>query len=179
MRHNTFFGFKSLLDFRNTLFSIQYPGVVLVSSIIGALSSFITTFVYDSYAAVYTLLGMLVVDAISGIYRSVKEKRFAVEKLPRVLLIMTSYMVLLSVGFNLAKSSILWSFLPSTIYFGLSSVVLISILDNLASVGLIPPTLIKKLKSLIKKQDTLLDDQLGKDPIENPVEKEDNNKGEV
>ncbi len=153
--NKTLFGFESMNDFLTTLFGNPNNKFIIgVFSIYGATTSFISNYIYDNAKAVYFLFFLLVVDLITAIYRSMKSKTFNSKRLGRVLIVMVSYAVTLSIAWNAGKYSLLFAPLAGLIYNGFVAVNLLSIYENLIAVNLIPTNvgvgLIKKISSLVK-----------------------------
>ncbi len=153
-RNRTFLGFDTFKDFKNTLFSLNYYPLVVGTSIVGGLSSLITNYIYPSSHAIITLLCLILFDTATGVYRSYKLKTFSSQRLPRVLLVLITYVSLLSLSYHLAKDIPTFSFLPSFLYFGFCTTLFISILENLNDVQLLPKGIVQKLLDYFRtKQD--------------------------
>jgi hypothetical protein len=165
--NRTLFGFGSFHDFGSTIIGSKYLEFVLLSATLGGVTSFIENFVYPNSRAVYTLIGLILMDAFTGIYRAVKEKTFSSERLPRILLVLLSYLGLLSLSFNLAKDQTSFSWVPQFLLFGLSTTLFISIIENLSALNLIPKNLVSKIvDNLKRKQDeNVPPDQGGSDVL--------------
>ena len=89
---------------------------------------------------------MIAVDAITGIWKSIKFKTFGSRRLPRILITMLLYCVLLAIGWNAAKYSPLYFWLPSALYGGFIAVLFISIVENLYELGYVPKAIYEVIK---------------------------------
>lgn len=147
--NNCWLGFESVKDYRNTLISFNHLFLISFISFLGALNGFITEYIYDTPQAVYSLFGMIILDTLTGSLRALKKGNFTSNKFSRFILILFSYMSLLAISFNLAKSTFLFIWLPSFLFFGFSSVLLISILENLSELKIIPKKFVDKFKDKI------------------------------
>ncbi len=146
MTNKLILGYKSLADFFTTSFGLKNPVVNFLGAAIATIGSFITQYVYDDAGAVYFLLFMIVVDAITGIWKSIKFKTFGSSRLPRILITMLLYCVLLAIGWNAAKYSSFYFWLPSALYGGFIAVLLISIIENLYQLGYVPKAIYEVIK---------------------------------
>lgn len=103
----------------------------LLFASIGGITAFITSYIYDDAQAIYVLMGMVVFDSVTGIMKAIKNGTFSSAKLPRILVIMLTYVSLLSLGWNLSKVNDLFTWVPGTLYFGFVTTLSISIIENL------------------------------------------------
>ena len=151
--NDTFFGFCSIKDYTQTLFSFNYISLVGFVSLLGGINGFITKYIYDTPVAIYTLVSLIMMDTLTGALRAIKSGHFTSKRFSRFLLILFSYIMLLAISFNLAKSTILFVWLPSFLYFGFCSVLLISLLENLTELNAIPKKLADKIKKIIDSKE--------------------------
>jgi|GEM_PF-5647308 len=142
-------GFNSIGDFLNSMLGLKHPTISFIFSLIAVITGFITKYIYDDANAVYFLLFMIIVDATTGIAKSIKLKTFSSSRLPRILVIMLVYCVLLAIGWNAAKFSAFYFWLPSSLYGGFIAVLLVSIVENLYILGYIPKTFYELIKEKI------------------------------
>ena len=145
-RNNSFFGFLSLSDFTSTLLGLKSKFSVGLCSLIGAITSFITGYIYHDAKAVYFMVFLLLMDALTAVVRAIRTKSFTSKRLPRVLLVMVSYCLMLAVSWNAAKYSPLFVFLPGAVYTGFIAVLITSIAENLMLAKLIPSSIYFELK---------------------------------
>lgn len=147
--NNTFFGFVSVADFIYTFTGFKYKAFIAISSIIGAISSFITGYIYKSAEAVYFLLFLLFCDLITACYRAWKTNTFTSKRLPRVLILMLSYCLALALAWNASIYVPLLSWLPGFLYAGFVSVLFVSNLENLVYSKLLPGKILSEIKDKI------------------------------
>ena len=146
-------GFDSIKDYSDTAFAPTSGKFLFFASVIGGLSSFITSYIYDSAPAVYFLLAMIALDAVTGIVNALRKGIFSSKRLPRILGIMVSYTLILGMSWNLAKYTPELATLPGLVYFGFVSVLGVSVIENLSEMGLIPKSVSDKFMSIVKKKD--------------------------
>jgi phage-related holin len=143
-------GFDSVKDFAETAFSPASGKFLFMVSMLGGLSSFITNYIYNDAQAVYLLFALIGLDALTGIVNALKKNTFSSKRLPRILGVTISYTLILGLSWNLSKYNAALDFLPGMIYFGFSSVLFVSIIENLNELGLIPKALAEKILEKIK-----------------------------
>lgn len=144
--NNLMLGYKSFTELFRSAFGTEHATTNLFMSSIGALITFITSYVYDDAQAVFVLVGMIAFDSITGILKALKNNTFSSAKLPRILVIMLIYTSLLSLGWNLAKVNDMFTWIPGTLYFGFITTLSISIIENLHQLGIISDTMYKYIK---------------------------------
>ncbi len=142
-------GYESFTDLTISAFGLKQPIISIIGVIIATLTTFITKYVYDDARAVYTLVAIILLDAITGITRSIKQGKFSSARLPRVLTIILLYTGLLSIGWNLSKTSALYSWIPAMLYGGFVTTLIVSIFENAHEIGLIPDNIYFYLKTKI------------------------------
>lgn len=142
-------GYESFTDLTISAFGLKQPIVNIIGAIIATFTTFITSYVYDDARAVYTLIAIILLDAITGITRSVKQGKFSSARLPRILAIIILYTGLLSIGWNLSKISSLYSWIPAMLYGGFVTTLIVSIFENAHEIGLIPDNIYYYLKTKI------------------------------
>lgn len=147
--NNLFFGFESISDFISSLLGIKNYFINSAFAFVATLTTFITSYVWDSASAVYFMFFLIAVDAITGIAKAIKNKTFSSARLPRILVITVSYCVLLAIAWNAAQYSIWFKFLPSVVFGGLIGTLIISILENFAILGIIERGLFYSLRDKI------------------------------
>ncbi len=141
--NNSILGFDSLTDFATTLVGWKAKYFVGATSILGSL---ITGYVYDSETAVYFLCFLLATDTLTAIVRAIKQNVFTSKRLPRILAILVSYILMLVCSTWMAKFSVIYAWLPGAIYTGFCAVLFVSIAENLMLSGWIPKELYFMLK---------------------------------
>ncbi len=148
--NNLMCGFSSIKDLIKSAFGLDHFQTNTIIASIGAISTFITSYIYDDAQAIYVLLGMILFDSMTGILKAFKNNTFSSAKLPRILVIMVLYVSLLSLGWNLAKVDDLFSWLPGTLYFGFISTLVISIIENLHALNIISDEIYGHMKKKMK-----------------------------
>ena len=143
-------GYDSLTDFFNTNLGFSSLKFNSLMAIILSISGFITNYIYDSYQAVYFMVFLLMIDSITGIWKAIKKGIFSSRKMPRVLLTMVFYVLLLSISWNAAKYSDLFNWLPGLMYGGLISTSMVSIMENIHELGFLPNSIYTILKQRLK-----------------------------
>jgi len=157
--HNeTMLGFTSLNDFASTTFGLKYKLNVLYTSIAGALIGLIEKWIYPDPKFVYLLLFLVLCDFGTAVIRAFKTNTFTSKLFPRFLASLTSYCLIISLGWHLSSTQAVFSWLPGFLFGGFYSVLFISIFENLVELGLLPGAVLINLKEkfLAKKK---IDDQ--------------------
>jgi phage-related holin len=142
-------GYESANDLLNSVFGLKLSAINFMASILGILTTFITSYIYDDAKAVYTLLSLIILDSFTGILKALKNKTFSSSRLPRILVIMVIYMSLLGIGWNLSKVSDFYYWIPSALYFGFVTTLVVSIIENLNQLGLISDSVYNVIKNKI------------------------------
>lgn len=151
MKNNTtLFGYDSITDFLNTNLGFSTIKWNSLGAAAAALSTFVTGYVYDTAEAVYFMLFALLIDGITGVWVALKNGKFSSARLPRILLTMVFYCLLLALGWNAAKHNVIFSFLPAIIYGGLMTTILVSIFENVYYLGYLPKSIFNILKQRLK-----------------------------
>ena len=150
-----FFGFCSFNEVWQTIINLKIFTSHFWLTIITFLSTFITTYIWESTHAYYTLIFLLMVDFITGVAKGIKFKCFSSRKFSRIVVILIAYTSLLSIAFNLAKASVVYFFLPNLIFTLLTSTALISIVENLGELGILKKDLIDFIKSKVSLKNLL------------------------
>lgn len=141
-----FFGFFSAKDFLTSLTGAKTYLFNSYAAIFAALTSFITSYIWDSPQAVYTLWILMCGDWITGIYKSFKNKSFVSYKVYRMPLYFFATSFVLSMSWNLAKHNWVFVPLPGMVYGGFCSVYFFSLLENLGELGYLPKSLVSLLQ---------------------------------
>lgn len=102
---------------------------------IGAITAFITNWIYDSPEAYYALIGLIFADHFTGMYLAYKHNRFETRKALRIFWTLCSHTALLVFGCNLAKGSIALFWLDESIFVPLCLVNMLSLIKNLSLLG--------------------------------------------
>lgn len=143
-------GFENTKELFSSILGLKNSFINFLLAMITASSSFITQYIWDDATAVYFMLFLIVVDASTGIWKSIKYRTFSSSKLPRVLVISIIYVLMLAISWNAAKHSTLFIWLPGMVYGGLIGTPLVSIYENFAELGYVPKGLLYDIKEKIK-----------------------------
>lgn len=144
--NNLIFGFSSVHDYFTSIFGFKNIIVNFVFVFCASLTTFISDYVWDSASAVYFMLFLIGIDAITGVIKAFKQKTFSSARLPRIAVIMVSYCVLLSIAWNAAVYSMWFKFLPSVVYGMLIGTLILSVFENFAIIGIIDRKLFNTVK---------------------------------
>lgn len=148
--NKTFFGFDSIHDFLSTTVGYVSIKLNIYFGILASIITFITSYIYNDYHAVFFMVFLLAVDCFTGIWKSFKLKTFTSRRMPRVLVTMLFYVVLLSISWNAAKFSPIFIWLPGVIYGGLISTSIVSIMENIHAIGYLPDSIWLVIKQKLK-----------------------------
>lgn len=143
-------GFESTQELFSSILGLKNSFINFTLAACTAFTSFITQYIWDDASAVYFLLFLIVVDAGTGVWKSIKNRTFSSSKLPRVLVISIIYVLMLAISWNAAKHSELFIWLPGMVYGGLVGTPLVSIYENFAELGYVPKGLLYDIKEKIK-----------------------------
>lgn len=144
-------GFKSFSDFFDSILGLKAPIVNFFIGMFTAITSFVTKYIWEDAGAVYFLLTLILIDAATGVWKSVKYKTFRSSKLPRIIVIALIYVVMLATSWNAAHYSNLFIWLPGLVYGGLLGTQLVSIYENFAELGYLPSGLLYDIKNRINE----------------------------
>ena len=142
-----FIGFTSPQDFLNSLMGTKtwvFNGCVAMAA---GMTSFITNYIWNDSAAVYTLWSLMFTDWVTGIIKGIINKRFVSFKIWRMPLYFVATSYILHIAWGMAKGNILYSPLPGLVIGGFYSVYFISLLENLGEINMLPKSLVRLLKS--------------------------------
>lgn len=145
MQPKHFLGFYSLTDFAESMIRLKDWSFTSTVALIGVLTTFITGYMWDEPAAVWTLWVLLGADWVTGIWKSARKKEFVSYKLFRMPLFFLATSMILALSWWMAKASFIFVPLPAMVLCGFYSVYFISLLENLGELGLLPKTLVALL----------------------------------
>ena len=143
-------GYANTHDLLSSIFGLKLVVLNFIAAFAAAMTTFITDYVWDDAKAVYLLLVIIGVDALTGVFRAVKTKTFSSAKLPRILVIMVVYTTMLGIAWNISKVSPFYAFLPAVLYGGFVSTLVVSIFENLHQLSWIPDNLYKLIKTKLE-----------------------------
>lgn len=152
---NRILGFLSMKDYLFTILGWNNLEKLFIATFFSlssaAVDQFIMHYMYDSPGAVRFLAFIIAVDFLSGISIAIKTKTFTSKQAPRAFVTLFGYAMLLTLSWNMAKFSPVWSFLPSTLYGGFIGVTFYSIWENAGKLGIVDKEFSSLIKNKIKK----------------------------
>jgi hypothetical protein len=152
-------GFENFSDFADSLFGLKNPIVNFFMAMFATMTSFITHYIWDDASAVYFLVGLIGIDAATGVWKAYRYKTFRSSKLPRILVISTIYVLMLAISWNSAKYSPLFVWLPGLVYGGLIGTTIVSIYENFAELGYLPKGIFYDIKKKIESRTFTIEDK--------------------
>ncbi len=161
-------GFDSPSDFLVTLFGWHYNLINAITAFAAVLTTFITTYIWDSSSAVFSLLSLMLFDWALGVFLSIRatlllryaqvikgeeydklqRRKFSSKKFPRIFVAIVIAFWLLSVSWNLSKSNAIFIPLPGIVYGGFAGTYVMSLWENLTEMGFFS----KELLVLVKEK---------------------------
>lgn len=136
--NNKILGFDNFGEFFECVLGLKNVFINGLLAFIATMTTFITNYIWDDAKAVYFLVFIIILDAITGIWKSIYYKTFRSSKLPRIFVVSVIYVVMLSVSWHSANFSTLFIWLPGAVYGGLLGTQLISVYENLSELGYLP-----------------------------------------
>ena len=136
--------FKELIESALGLKHYFFNGFLAMGA---ALTTFITSYVWNDANAVYFMLSLIGLDALTGIWKAIVNKTFSSSRLPRIAVISIIYVIMLSTSWNASVYSSLFIWLPGLVYGGLIGTLLVSIYENFAELGYLPKGLLYVIKN--------------------------------
>ena len=148
-------GFSNFNEFIQCLLGLKSAFINGLFAFAATLTTFITDYIWDDAKAVYFLVFVIALDAITGVWKALHYRTFKSAKLPRIFVIAIIYVLMLSLSWNSANFSPLFVWLPGAVYGGLLGTQLVSIYENLSELGYLPKgvfyDIIDKIKLKLKK----------------------------
>lgn len=144
------FGFKSFKELFSTIFGFKTIGFNLSLSFFATTNAFIQDYIYDDAKAVYFLVFLILFDAVTGVWKAIKQRVFCSARLPRILILLVLYVMILGISWNAARFSDFYFWLPPVMYGGMMGTLIVSIFENLMELGYIPNSLYQTVKNRIK-----------------------------
>lgn len=145
---NTLFGFDTLKDFSISCFGIDHPKICLAFSFIAATIAGVSDYLFQDKTTVYTIIGLYLFDFLTGVIYAMKSKTLMSSRLPRVLLNMILMLGLLAIAWKMGSTHPLYALLPAAVVGGIYAILLVSILENLGKLKVLP----KKFASFLKNK---------------------------
>jgi hypothetical protein len=138
--NNLIMGFDTINDFFISAFGIKSLKFNLCMALLTGISTFFTNWIYDA-PALYFMFCLLGLDTLTGVYRAIKKRNFSSAKLPRCLVLLITYVVMLCISTQAAKYSVYFTSVSGIVYGGIIATLLVSVFENLYQVGLIKKNL--------------------------------------
>lgn len=142
-----FLGFVSIEDFFNSLIGVKTWMVNSILATIGVVTTFVANYMWDDPKAVWLLWLLMGADWISGVAKSVIQKRFVSYKFWRMPLYFVATSAVLAFSWWMSKTYSVFYPLPAIAMCGFYSVYFVSVLENLGEVGLLPKPIVRVLKT--------------------------------
>ena len=98
-------GFGSVKELMDSVLGLKISIVHFVLAACTALTSLITQYIWDEASAVYFVLILILVDASTGVWKSIVNRSFGSSKLPRTSVISRISVLMLSISWRAAKHS--------------------------------------------------------------------------
>jgi hypothetical protein len=143
MNKNDFFSptFQNdVLDVVQSVFSLKLKTQILFASVfggfsLGALTSFVTGWIFDPAASYFALIALIGADHVTGVVLALRNNRFETRKAIRIFWTLLSHTGLLLFATNLAKGSDALFWLNEGVFVPLVLVNLFSLIKNLSLLG--------------------------------------------
>jgi hypothetical protein len=154
---NSFYGFTCMSDFIGSLFGLKYGKLIIGASIIGGISAFFTNFWVNNGDVLILLWLLGGLDILTGVMANWKE--FTSRKFPRGFIIIFFNSLLIFLSWKMGDLSFYFKWLPGFLIAGFLGTYLVSMIENLAKLGLIQKPIADVirsrfgLKAIIKKLD--------------------------
>ncbi len=163
----TIFGYTSVSDLVDSILGIKSWAINAWLAFICAFTTFVTSYVWDTPQAIYTLLALMIGDWVLGVSLALRasyllafkkkaltltqiekltKRRFSSTRAPRIFVSIVVSLFLLAISWHLAKSNIIYTFLPAFIYGGITGTYLVSLIENGAEFGLFSKEFVALLK---------------------------------
>lgn len=158
MKHmnTTFLGFNSLSDYLQTVIGWKYKTCVIISAFIAGVVGFIENWIYPKPELIYLLLVLLIMDVVTAVIRSVKNKTLSSRRLPRIVGVVFTYCTLIALSWHMALYQDIFAWLPAFLFTAFYSTLFLSIVENVVEIGWLPGTILVEIKekilSLFKKK---------------------------
>lgn len=155
------YGFSSIKDYFWSVFGIKYIKVnIFLVPFILILNSFIGFFDAQLHSLV-TLYMLMFFDGFTGTLKAIRAKEFSSRKFLRIWIMLFTNSLLLYLSWMMGESNWFFQHLPHLLFGGFFSTYIISLMENLGELNLLPRPMINMLKSrfglkaLVKKYDKI------------------------
>lgn len=131
---------NDLSEIVESVFSLKLKTQILFASVfggfsLGALTSFVTGWVFDPAPSYFALIGLIAADHLTGVILALRNNRFETRKATRIFWTLLSHTGLLIFATNLSKGSDALFWLNEGVFVPLVLVNLISLVKNLSLLG--------------------------------------------
>ncbi len=131
---------NDVFDIVQSVLSLKLKTQILFASIfggfsLGALTSFVTGWVFDPAASYFALIGLIAADHVTGVILALRHNRFETRKAVRIFWTLLSHTGLLLFATNLSKGSDALFWLNEGVFVPLVLVNLFSLIKNLSLLG--------------------------------------------
>lgn len=131
--------YNSVSDLFKTLFNFKHiTFLTFFTSFVGVITHFIESYIWADMAQFTFLIILVLVDFLTGLAKAHKFKMIVPSKLPRFLLTILSYTFFLYVAFTGSNIIPFLAFLPTIVFAVFVLTTLLSITQNIGSLGWLP-----------------------------------------
>lgn len=131
-------GYANWTELWNKIIGIKHSILTLLVVMAASLTSFITHYVYSDANAVYFMFTLVMIDAATGIIKSLRNKTFSSARLPRILAVLFCYSSTIAISFEIAKINTNFNFISTALISGFCLTSFVSIFENLHILKIIP-----------------------------------------
>jgi hypothetical protein len=146
MKEPNVFGFTSVEDFMESFLRLKQWTFNATGALMATMGTFITGYMWDSEAAVWTLWALMGADWMTGIGKSIKNGEFVSYKIFRMPIYYVATSFIISITWWMGKANLIFVPLPAIAMGGFYAVYFSSLLENMAELELLPPKMIKLLE---------------------------------
>lgn len=132
-------GYDTIQELLNSLFlTNQYHLLIFLFSFFTVINSFIESYIWAQPAQYWFLIMLILLDFFTGLLKAIKYKILIPKKIPRFIITIISYTLLLYVSFYGASVIDLLFWLPTLLYSLFILITLLSFVQNLYALNFIP-----------------------------------------
>lgn len=144
-----FFGIGNVRELVPLLFKGWSTYMQYIAFVVGVLTQLITGFIWVSAPPVYFLWSLILIDFFTGILRAALVKKdFGSKRFPKVIITLFGSTLMLYIAHQSSLHlSILYHFFPPFVFAVMVSTQIISIIENLSQLGVLPKELVEFARS--------------------------------
>jgi len=132
-------GYETLSELLGKLFlTNQYHLLIFLFSFFTIINTFVESYIWAEPAQYWFLILLILLDFITGLLKAIKYKILVPKKIPRFIITILSYTLLLYIAFYGARVLDLLFWLPTLLYSLFILITLLSLVQNLYSLNFIP-----------------------------------------